>query len=375
MTVTDSSTNRMITSLKPGTATAITNSPGASFVERLRKLNLGNDPQMIALLEANPDYGNRLISLFKVLKELEIDLTDGLARLIANNISQIGRVVNLLELIKKEVNIDPRTLSMPLLFNAAPFDEAVAQSVRDLTQGDLLDPDIFKLLLAYPAQAHKISQLLINLQERAYESSALVEKLNAVSITAERMDTVINLLDLVLENNLFYPEMVDILLRQEAYIDRIYEGATKLIAEHSLFPDYFAMLEANPKNANIFAKNILLLRDAQFINFSNPECLAIVSQLGIGAFHFMKILHRADQLNEENFEIVCQKDNILNREEVIDELSRLPLLTEFDEDELEMMLCLVAQTELSDADVEGFNSIIRYHHIFENQCAASVSLS
>ncbi|KTD66847.1 hypothetical protein Lste_3053 [Legionella steelei] len=375
MTVTDSSTNRMITSLKPGTATAITNSPGASFVERLRKLNLGNDPQMIALLEANPDYGNRLISLFKVLKELKIDLTDGLARLIANNISQIGRVVNLLELIKKEVNIDPRTLSMPLLFNAAPFDEAVAQSVRDLTQGDLLDPDIFKLLLAYPAQAHKISQLLINLQERAYESSALVEKLNAVSITAERMDTVINLLDLVLENNLFYPEMVDILLRQEAYIDRIYEGATKLIAEHSLFPDYFAMLEANPKNANIFAKNILLLRDAQFINFSNPECLAIVSQLGIGAFHFMKILHRADQLNEENFEIVCQKDNILNREEVIDELSRLPLLTEFDEDELEMMLCLVAQTELSDADVEGFNSIIRYHHIFENQCAASVSLS
>ena len=375
MTVTDSSTNRMITSLKPGTATAITNSPGASFVERLRKLNLGNDPQMIALLEANPDYGNRLISLFKVLKELEIDLTDGLARLIANNISQIGRVVNLLELIKKEVNIDLRTLSMPFLFNAAPFDEAVAQSVRDLTQGDLLDPDIFKLLLAYPAQAHKISQLLINLQERAYESSALVEKLNAVSITAERMDTVINLLDLVLENNLFYPEMVDILLRQEAYIDRIYEGATKLIAEHSLFPDYFAMLEANPKNANIFAKNILLLRDAQFINFSNPECLAIVSQLGIGAFHFMKILHRADQLNEENFEIVCQKDNILNREEVIDELSRLPLLTEFDEDELEMMLCLVAQTELSDADVEGFNSIIRYHHIFENQCAASVSLS
>lgn len=375
MAGTDNSTNKMITSLKPGTAAATTNSPGATFVERLRKLNLGNDPQMIALLEANPDYGNRLISLFKVLKELNIDLTDGLARLIANNISQIGRVVNLLELIKKEVNIDPRTLSMTLLFNAAPFDEAVAQSARDLTQADLLDPGIFKLLLAYPAQAHKISQLLINLQERAYESSALVEKLNTVSITAERMDTLINLLDLVLENNLFYPEMVDILLRQEAYIDRIYEGATKLIAERSLFPDYFAMLEANPKNANIFAKNILLLRDAQFINFSNPECLAIVSQLGIGAFHFMKILHRADQLNEENFEIVCQKDNILNREEVIDELSRLPLLTEFDEDELEMMLGLVAQTELSDADVEGFNSIIRYHHIFENQCAASVSLS
>ncbi|CAM3102736.1 Uncharacterised protein [Legionella steigerwaltii] len=367
------STSIIIKKLDPSTATEV-RSPADSFAERLRRLNLGNEFRMMALIQKHPNYGNRLISLFKALKEHGIDLTETLVDLITHNISQIGGVVNLFELIKKEVLIDPKSLSLELLFNAAKFDTSIAQSTRDLEQMGLLDADTFKLLLAYPELALKISQLLNTIQAHAYKTSIIVNKLYGASIAAERMDTVLNLLDLLLENNLYYPEIVDVFLRQEKYIDKIYEGAKKLAAEKCLFPDYFDLLETNPQNANIFAKNVLLLREASLISPSNPESVVKVSQLGAGAFHFMKLLQHADMLDEINYQKICRTNNILDRKEVIDELSNLPMIVAFQPEELKTMLDIVDQTILTERDVRKFNRLIQdhlfvdYHHTAACPC-------
>ncbi|MCW8399780.1 hypothetical protein OQJ26_13380 [Legionella sp. PATHC038] len=390
MAGTNSSTNRMITSLKPNAintisetplvpvvpvvpvAPAVSEAPTDPFISRLQKLNLGNNTRMVSLIQAHSNFGNRLISLFKALKEFKIDLTDDLECTIKENISQVGGVVSLLELIKKDVRIKLEFLPITLLFNAAKFEVSITQSIRDLALLEMLDSNTFNLLLAYPEQALNISILLIKLQERAYSPTILVDKLKDVSIAAERMDTVIALLDLILENNLFYPDVVDILLRQEKHIDKIYEGAQKLAAEKALFPNYFTIIEDNPQNANIFAKNILLLKSESLINCHNPECLFEVSHLGAGAFHFMKLLQHASMLDEHNFKIICgQKNNILNRDEVIDALSNLPLIVEFQKEELETMLNLLNEAAVSAQDIQKFNGIIEEHFIPEISCQFS----
>lgn len=384
---TDSSTNRMITSLKPNGIKKISETPlvpvvpvapvvseGATdpFISRLQKLNLGNDTRMVSLIRAHSNFGNRLISLFKALKEFKIDLTDGLESTIRENISQVGGVVSLLELIKKDVPINLDSLPITLLFNAAKFEASVTQSIRDLALLGMLDSNIFNLLLAYPEQALNISQLLIKFQERAYSPTILVDKLKDVLIARECMDTVIGLLDLILENNLFYPGVVDILQRQEKHIDKIYEGAQKLAAENALFADYFTLIEDNPQNANIFAKNILLLKSESLIDCHNPECLFAISHLGAGAFHFMKLLQHASMLDEHNFKIICrQENNILNRNEVIDALSNLPLIVEFEKEELEKMLNLLNYPTVSAQDIQEFNGIIQDHFIPQFSCQFS----
>ncbi|PWY54539.1 hypothetical protein DGG96_11585 [Legionella qingyii] len=336
--------------------------PIPDFINRLKRLNLGTDQHMISLISDHPDYGNRLISLFKVLKEAKVFITNDLELIISKNINSVGGAVNLFGLIK-ELDIDPHVLSLDRLFKAARFDSNVAQSARELHQLGVLDLDTFELLLTYPGQSLDITRLIINLQEHAYNASSLVEKLRDSSISANHMSIALDLLNLMLENNSYYSNAINILLRQEQYINKIYEGAKKLVAEHYPLCTYFELVEENPQNANIFAKNILLLTNASLIDRDNLDDLLMVSKLGVGAYHFMKHLQLAGMLNAGNMQRICQPNNILNQNEIIGKLSNLPLIARFESEELERMLELVSKAASSGTDIQLFNEIIETHLI------------
>ncbi|MFV0822088.1 hypothetical protein [Legionella micdadei] len=327
------------------------------ILNRLNKLNLGDDPRMLSLLEAYPNYTNRLITLFKALKGLNIPLSDAIHAAIAKNIAHLGGVVNLLELVK-EMKVDPNSFPIERLFDAAKSDMAVTHSVRKLFNIESLDLDTFKLILTYPSQAYSISQLIIDLQEHAYDTQILIDKLLAAQSPIKNMGTIIELLGYILENNLYYPGVVDILLRQDQYIDTIYEGAKKLLAGHCLSANYFTVLEQNPKNANIFAMNILLLYNAGLIDYRKPEDLSEVSGLGIGALHFLRFLRQVDMLDAASYKKIVQHNNILMAEKVVETFNNLPLFTSFDKKELHQMLELVNKEKPSDDDINRFTQII-----------------
>ncbi|QMT59333.1 hypothetical protein [Legionella sp. PC997] len=343
--------------------------PVNDFVSRLRRLNLEPDEGMLRLLSDHPNYGNRLISLFKMFKQTNVSMTDKLSDIISKNISSVGGAVNLLGLIK-ELEIDPQTISLACLFDAARFDLNIAQSARELHHQGQLDSATFKLLLTHPEQSLEISRLLINLQEHAYNVESLVERLGASSISSKHMSTILDLLNLMLENESYYSNAVDIFLRQEQYITKIYEGAKKLVAEHYPLCGYFELVENNPQNANVFAKNILLFHNASLIE---PDYdLLGISKLGVGAYHFMKHLQQADMLRAANLQTMGQPNNILNQKEVIEHLSSLPLITNFEREELAMMLELANKEEVSPKEIQIFNALLEDHLISSSICAPSL---
>jgi hypothetical protein len=55
----------------------------------------------------------------------------------------------------------------------------------------------------------------------------------------ESMSSLLVFLQFALANDQYYTTLIDILLRQEKYIDTIYEGARKLVAGNKLSSWYF----------------------------------------------------------------------------------------------------------------------------------------
>ncbi|KTD73894.1 hypothetical protein [Legionella tucsonensis] len=333
------------------------------FLNRLNILGLESDPRTINLITKYPQSGNRLISLFKVLKDFQITLTDQLEYIIAQNISNVGGAVHLLG-VMKELDINPHFVVLELLFQSARADETVVQSARYLKDGSLLDRFSFNLILTYPEESLNISQFLIDLQGRAYDPKSLIDKLRASSISTTHMNTMLKLLSFLLINDIYDLDIVDILLRKEQFIDKIYEGAKKLSAVPELLSDYFELLEGNPENANIFAKNLLLLHSVSLISCrSSKEDFLKVSQLGVGTFHFMNHLQQAGMLNAESYQKIYENNSTLERPDIISSLINLPLMTKFTPEELVKMMALVAKPAISVTlrDVDGFNEVLEEH--------------
>lgn len=220
----------------------------SKLMDRLKKLNLGNNPRMLHLIAKYPEYGNRLISLFKNLKDLNKTLTPEIEHLIQLNICHLGGVINLLGLLS-ENNINPELISIEALFKAAKADETVAQAVRSLQEGDLLDTSSFNLMLAYPEESLKMSQFIIDLQDRAYSGpespQVFVDKLRASMIQPTQMSTTMDLLAFLLDKNLYGFDLIDIFIRNASNIDQIYKGAKKLTSAPDFLMHYFKSLEKN----------------------------------------------------------------------------------------------------------------------------------
>ena len=175
------------------------------------------------------------------------------------------------------------------------------------------------------------------------------------------MNSILVLLTFLIDKNLFYPDLLDILLRQENYTDIIYEGAKKLALENLLSSGYFEIIENNPGNANIIAKNILLLSSASLIDYQNKKDLLIISQLGLGEFFFLGYLKNADLLNSETYKIICQNDSIFSKKEVIDIFRKIPLFDTFSKEELMKLINLINKPEVCESEYKTFIEIISSH--------------
>ncbi|HHS8322754.1 TPA: hypothetical protein ACTUN8_002863 [Legionella anisa] len=327
----------------------------------LNKLGLDPDERMLKTLEENPEYINRLASLFKRLKKCNIKLDDTLHDVIASNVSYAGDLNNLLDFMQSE-GIDVTLFPLELLFASARSDTTL-MGMQQLKTRDALDLPTLNLLLAYPEHSLLLAYLIINFQQHAYLTEKIVEKLHKFS--AKNMDTVIRLLTLLLNNNLYYFECFDILLRQQDYIDKIYEGTAKLTTKNKLAASYFSVIENNPKNANVFANLILLLHNASLIDYRKTEDLLTVSKLGIGAFHFLTHLQQAGMLDSENYKKVCRDTSILTQKTVMELFSNLPLFETFDKVELEKMLRLMSEEPRTESPLGEFIEMIEKHQLIK----------
>lgn len=328
----------------------------------LKKLGLDPDERMLKTLEDNPEYVNRLASLFKRLKTCNIKLNDTLHNIIASNVSYAGSLSNLLDFMHNE-KIDVTLFPLERLFAGAQSDTALIQGIQLLKTRASLDLATLNLLFAYPAHSLLLADLIINFQQHAYPTEKIVEKLHKFS--AKNMDTAIRVLNLLLNKNLYYFECFDVLLKHQEYIDKIYEGTAKLTAKNKLAASYFSVIENNPQNANVLANLILLLHKESLIDYRKTEDLSTVSKLGIGAFHFLSHLQQAGILNSENYKKVCQDTSILMQKEVIELFSNLPLFEEFDKSELAQMLGLISEPS-SETNLDEFIEIIEKHQLIKN---------
>ncbi|MCE0722696.1 MULTISPECIES: hypothetical protein [Legionella] len=328
----------------------------------LKKLGLDPDDRMLKTLEENPEYINRLASLFMRLKKCNIKLNDTLHSLIASNVSYAGSLSNLLDFMHNE-KIDVTLFPLERLFAAAQSDTALIQGMQLLKTRTPLDLTTLKLFFAYPAHSLLLADLIINFQQHAYPTEKIVEKLHKFS--AKNMDTAIRLLTLLLNKNLYYFECFDVLAKHQEYIDKIYEGTAKLTAKNKLAASYFSVIENNPKNANVLANLILLLHKESLIDYRKTEDLLTVSKLEVGAFHFLSHLQQAGMLNSESYNKVCRDTSILTQKEVMELFSSLPLFEAFDKVELEEMLRLIA--EPGESHVGEFIEMIEKHQLIKNQ--------
>lgn len=330
----------------------------SKITSRLIQLGLECDERMMQTLEENPQHINRLTSLFSILKKYDIKLDSILHDTIASNVSHASAVANLLEFMHSE-GIDAELVPLERLFACAKSETILKSGMRKLKTCDALDSVTLKLIFAYPEQSSLIADLIINFQEHTYPTDKIVEKLHKFS--EKNMSTVIELLTMLLNKSLYYFDCFDILLRQQEYIDKIYEGTKKLAAENKLAPTYFEVIENNPKNANILANAILLLHHASLLDYRKTEDVLIASQLGIGEFHFLMHLQQAGMLNAENYQKVCHHNLILTQHKVIELFSSLPLFEEFEKEELEQMLLLITKESSLDAYLNEFVEIIQKH--------------
>ncbi|KTD40879.1 hypothetical protein [Legionella parisiensis] len=328
----------------------------------LKKLGLDPDERMLKTLEENPEYINRLASLFMRLKKCNIKLNDTLHDLIASNVSCAGSLSNLLDFMHNE-EIDVTLFPLARLFACAQSDTVLIQGMQLLKTRAPLDLTTLNLFFAYPAHSLLLADLIINFQQHAYPTEKIVEKLHKFS--AKNMDTAIRLLTLLLNKNLYYFECFEVLSTHQEYIDKIYEGTLKLTAKNKLAASYFSVIENNPRNANVLANLILLLHKESLIDYRKTEDLSMVSKLEIGAFHFLSHLQQAGMLDSENYKKVCQDSSILTQKDVMESFINLPLFEGFDKSELAQMLRLISEPS-SETNLEEFMAIIEKHQLVKN---------
>lgn len=328
----------------------------SKIMTRLTKLGLEPDERMLETLEKNFQHLNRLTSLFNTLKKYNIKLDDKLHEIIANNVSNASYVVNLLEFLYEE-GFDVTIISLELLFQVAKSETTLKHGMRQLIAHNSLDATTLKLLFSYPEQSYLLADLIINFQTHSYSTEKIVEKLGKFS--AKNINTVIELLTLLLNKNLYYSGCLDIFLGQQEYISKICEGTKKLAAENKLTSNYFDAVEKNPQNANILAN--IILHNPLLVDYKKSEDLLIASKLGVGAFHFLMHLQQAGMLDAEHYKKVCHHNSLLNQQEVIDSLCSLPLFVAFEKEELKQMLVLITKEPSSDTDKHELIEMIQKH--------------
>lgn len=323
----------------------------------LNSLGLGDDPRIIRVFENNPEYIKRLTSLFVTLSECSIPLSDCTVEVIASNVHKSSAILNLLKFMKNELNIDLKHIQLDQIAGASDNAEEFRFGLRELKRTNCSNPTTINLLLRYPINASSLARLLNEFQERAYDNEPLVPQLQKFS--PQNMGIVTELLILILAKGYFYPELIAIFLRQEEFLNKIYVGTKKLLAADKLPPNYFKIIELNPKNANIIAKNILLIDRLSIFDYCKEADQLSISQLGAGVYYFLYYLEKVDMLTKESFHVAHQNRLLLDRMEIVGIFSDIPLFAVVSKAKLIQLLDLINNNNSTTLHIDEFTSITR----------------
>jgi len=347
---------------------------------RLIALGLDKDERVITIFKDNLEYVSRLINLFNNILKYNIPLTDAACKVITQNITKTGEASYLLKFLY-ELNTDPSLL--PLEQNCLPpsstskggaqvitlehIFKAAYSPLLNLTSGveqlksrNLLNTSSLNLMLAHSEAADIIPDLLCHLQDHAYALPPIEKKLAECS--SSNMYYIVKLLNFIAHKNLFSQSTLNFILKHEAYIHDIHEGAKRLADKNKLSANYFNMIGPHPENAIIIVKIMLLLADTQLVNYQNPNDIVKLSQFTLGVFLFLNLLKEAALLNTHSYEIVCEKYLSLDDEKVVNALRSIRLFDNLNKSELTSLLETLKTTEDHDVIADEFFNTIDAHN-------------
>lgn len=307
------------------------------------------DSFVIKIIEKNPTHKKRLEQLFDTLqsdhlKEMKVDHF-----CMETLVTNASSVVNLFAFFKS-YSIDSRPITLKAFLNVSPYKEVFRHGVRILANKGLIEPLTLQLMLAFPEQATSIANLIVNFHDRSFSIPALSKIL--LQLPRNKIGAAVNLLSLLLDKGVFYTKHMDILIKQEKHLDIIYEGAKLLTENQSLLSDFMEIVQKNPHQAKVMAKIILLLQNTPSLSTTIIKNALNCGQFGLGTYYCLLHFKRANLLDEKHYKMIFQHYSALEKEEVIDAFSQLPLFGTLEKDTLLQLLALLDTNSDSSAVVE-----------------------
>lgn len=329
-------------------------------LERMKKEGLidNNHVEAVQIVVDNLNYANRLITLFKTLKEFNIPLDNSRYSVINESVEKTSTAANLLSFMHN-LHIDVKQITFEHLFRVYGSEEEFRYGIREIAHNGHVDINAVNLMLAFPKQASSLAIMINNFQERGYRLETHLNQLHAFN--ESELANAVDLINLALLNYVFYPDLINVLVRQKQDLEIIHEGAKKLAEEGLLTTNYFDVVEHNPGNGNVMAKIMLLLSSEQLIDTNKSQDISKVGQLSLGAFYLMKFLKRENMLTSETYETICQNSKLLANKEITEGFRSIKLFDSFDKSELQNLLNVMRNAQGTDSDVDQMLSVVNTH--------------
>jgi hypothetical protein len=326
-------------------------------LSRLEEFGLHEDERVIKVLAQNPDYINRLVGLFRNINKYEIILDNEAFDAIATHASQASALVSVFNFLA-QYSVDIKTIPLNLAFKATYNLDTFKYGIKQLAKHGL-ETSTINLLLSHAKHASSITNLIIELKSHYYESKDIEQKL--YEFIPHNIGSAIDLLCFTLDKSIFFPDLIDILIRQQNYIDTIYEGARTLSAKNILSSFYFLVIEKAPKNANTFAKIVALLHGDSLIAYNDRESLMKICNHSIGVYYLLNQLNLANMLTEKSYAVVSSHHRFFDNAEVISALSKIKLFEVLSKEQLGQLLEVINKDSTSELDIKKFITILQSH--------------
>lgn len=326
------------------------------------------EQRFVDMLSQNSAFITRILSLVKKLIEFDIPLTETNLKLIESNINKSGYISNLLSSLS-EKGIDSKFIPFTMVCDAARHFDHILLSLSFFTGNKKLDLRTVFLLCTLPDHAVDLSKFVIALQNRGYPDSSIEKIINVLRIAAsdqnksrELMPQIIELLSLLLDKGLFYPECVDIVLGMGEKVIQVLEGAKELNLHNCLSSAYLEIVKSNLDNARFFAKNIALLSKDGFVDIHSNESLSRINECEEGAFYLFRQLSLKGLLNTKTFETVLAHPAVLRDTRVAAAFKGIPFLDTLCPGELQGIIKSLGNPS-TDAAVAGIVDYLDVHKL------------
>lgn len=301
-----------------------------------------NDKRVVETLSSNPQSFNRLSRLYRALEKYHIELTSELHDVIEKKPEKSGAVADLIDFLMSDeiglslVQVDDVKGMFNVCLNNA--DELFRYAVAQISKKNDAWPDVLKLFYIYPEESSNLSDLVIEMWERAYDSKKLISSLEKAYPITNFGDLIRLLTDIIRIKNRFYFPLVDILLKQTSFLSDIQIGAKLLAEQNGLSDEYFEVIGEKSKNSILIAKTIILLKNKSLIDHANKKDLLMCCQINKDAFSFLKQLDLANKLNENTYKLVLNNSCLFLKDRSLMSLSKNSLFFRLSNSKIENII-------------------------------------